>query len=214
MHVKPERQQILRQTEAYYTQKVVAYGATAQGADWNSTASQQLRFTQLLRLVEGERGLFSINDFGCGYGALVEYLQAHGYAFTYHGFDLSAEMLKRAQERYGTLANCRFSASLEAVSPAQYTVASGIFNVKLDTDETVWAEYMLATIDRLAALSTQGFAFNVLTKYSDPPRMRPHLYYADPGWLFDYCQRRHSRWVAVLHDYGLYEFTMLVRKGG
>lgn len=212
--MKREWQQILRQTEGYYTQKVLEYGATAQGVDWNSSASQQLRFKQLLRLVEGEQGLFSINDFGCGYGALVEYLQAQDYAFTYHGCDLSAEMVKRAQEQYRTLANCRFSVSLEAMAPAQYTVASGIFNVKLDTDEAVWAEYMLATIDRLAVLSTQGFAFNVLTKYADPPRMRPYLYYADPGWLFDYCQLRHSRWVALLHDYGLYEFTLLVRKGG
>ena len=42
--------------------------------------------------------------------------------------------------------------------------------------------------------------------------MRPDLYYADPCFLFDYCQRRYSRWVAVLHDYGLYEFTIVVRK--
>lgn len=166
--MKTEWQHILRQTEGYYTQKVLEHGATAQGVDWNSSASQQLRFKQLLRLVEGERGLFSINDFGCGYGALVEYLQAQGHAFTYQGFDLSAEMVKRAHEQYGALANCRFSTSLEALSPAQYTVASGIFNVKLDTDEAVWTEYMLATIDRLAVLSTQGFAFNVLTKYADP----------------------------------------------
>jgi SAM-dependent methyltransferase len=212
--VKQEWQQVLRQTEAYYTQKVLEHGDTAQGVDWNSTASQQLRFTQLLRLVEGEPGLFSINDFGCGYGALVEYLQAHGYAFTYHGFDLSTEMVKRARERYGGLTHCHFSTSVEALSAADYTVASGIFNVKLDTNDAAWKEYMLATIDQVAALSTRGFAFNVLTKYSDPPRMRPHLYYADPCILFDHCQRRYSRWVALLHDYRLYEFTLLVKKEG
>ena len=41
--------------------------------------------------------------------------------------------------------------------------------------------------------------------------MRPDLFYADPCWLFDQCKRRHSRDVALLHDYGLYEFTILVR---
>jgi len=30
--------------------------------------------------------------------------------------------------------------------------------------------------------------------------------------LFDYCKRTYSRDVALLHDYGLYEFTILVRK--
>jgi hypothetical protein len=48
--------------------------------------------------------------------------------------------------------------------------------------------------------------------YSDPERMRAHLYYADPCRLFDHCKRRYSRHVALLHDYGLYEFTILVRK--
>jgi hypothetical protein len=30
--------------------------------------------------------------------------------------------------------------------------------------------------------------------------------------VFDLCKRRHSRNVALLHDYGLYAFTVLVRK--
>ena len=36
-----------------------------------------------------------------------------------------------------------------------------------------WPEYVRETIDRLAALSTRGFAFNMLTSYSDADRMRP-----------------------------------------
>jgi hypothetical protein len=30
--------------------------------------------------------------------------------------------------------------------------------------------------------------------------------------IFDICKRKFSRNVALLHDYGLYEFTILVRK--
>jgi hypothetical protein len=30
--------------------------------------------------------------------------------------------------------------------------------------------------------------------------------------LFDLCKRRYSRNVALLHDYEIYEFTILVRK--
>lgn len=208
------RHHILRQTEAYYTKKVVAHGATAQGVDWNSEASQQLRFAQLLRLVEGTEQPFSINDFGCGYGALIAYLYECGYDFVYHGYDLSTQMINHARERYGHLSNCHFSTSLAGLEPAQYTVASGIFNVKLDTATASWSGYVLDTLDQLADLSRQGFAFNVLTRYADAERMRPELYYADPGMLFDHCQRHYSRWVALLHDYGLYEFTVLVRKHG
>jgi SAM-dependent methyltransferase len=207
-------QEILRKIKAYYTAKIVAHGATPGGVDWNSLESQQLRFQQLLRIVGDPEETISINDMGCGYGALVEYLRAHGYRFSYHGYDISPEMIARAREQYGQLASCHFSTTLKALSPAHYTVASGIFNVKLDIPVEEWTAYMLATIDQLAMLSTKGFAFNVLTAYADTHRRRSDLYYADPGMVFDYCQRQHSRWVALLHDYGLYEFTVLVRKEG
>jgi hypothetical protein len=51
----------------------------------------------------------------------------------------------------------------------------------------------------------------MLTSYSDPGRMRPDLYYGDPREYFDLCKRKYSRHVALLHDYGLYEFTIIVR---
>ncbi|HAW53355.1 MAG TPA: SAM-dependent methyltransferase, partial [Flavobacteriales bacterium] len=47
---------------------------------------------------------------------------------------------------------------------------------------------------------------------SDPDRKRPDLYYGDPCFFFDYCKRNFSRNVALLHDYNLYDFTILVRK--
>jgi hypothetical protein len=95
--------------------------------------------------------------------------------------------------------------------PADYTVASGVFSLKLDAGFDDWTAYVFETLHKLRALSTRAFAFNSLTKYSDLERMRPELYYADPGVMFDYCKRNLSRDVALLHDYGAYEFTMIVR---
>jgi len=60
--------------------------------------------------------------------------------------------------------------------------------------------------------SIKGFAFNMLTKYSDREYMKEYLYYADPLFIFDYCKRNFSKKVALIHDYELYEFTILVRK--
>jgi hypothetical protein len=98
------------------------------------------------------------------------------------------------------------------LQPADYTVASGIFNVKLEASSTEWERYVLRTLEKISSLSKRGFAFNVLTKYSDPEFRRPDLYYADPLLLFDYCKTKLSRFVTLLHDYPLYEFTILVRK--
>jgi hypothetical protein len=95
---------------------------------------------------------------------------------------------------------------------ADYGVASGIFNVRLSHEDSEWLDYIESMLEVLDRTSRLGFAFNCLTSYSDRDKMRDDLYYADPRRLFDLCKRRYSRDVALLHDYGLYEFTLLVRK--
>ncbi len=202
---------IIRQVGDYYTEKIQTHGASAQGVDWNSVESQFLRFQQLLKVIEGEES-FSINDYGCGYGGLVDFLETLGRSYRYTGFDISEAMILRASDKHGDRKNCSFVQNEEDLKGSDYTVASGIFNVKMETPVEDWMEYCLETIDKLAKLSTKGFAFNVLTSYSDAEYMRPDLYYADPCFYFDHCKRKYSRWVSLLHDYGLYEFTILVKK--
>lgn len=197
---------ILKSTEQYYSDKIKAHGATAKGVDWNSPESQALRFEQLLNVCDRTTP-FSINDYGCGYGALAEYLVEHGYTFEYRGFDISEEMIARAR----ALRPYPFFSDRSLLTLADYTVASGIFNVKQQTSDEEWTAYMLHTLKDMAELSSKGFAFNVLTKYSDREYMRADLYYADPLFLFDYCKRNFSRYVSLLHDYPLYEFTILVK---
>lgn len=93
-----------------------------------------------------------------------------------------------------------------------YIVASGIFNVRQDTSNEEWLEYILDTIHMFYTNSNKGFAFNCLTKYSDTEHMKDYLFYADPLYLFDYCKKEYSRNVALLHDYDIYDFTILVRR--
>jgi len=202
---------ILSQTRQYYDKKLGAYGPTPKGVDWNSAASQELRFEQLLKVCDTSIP-FTLNDYGCGYGALAAYMTGQNYRFEYNGFDLSVQMIDAAQKEYGNFGHCRFSSDEGSLGVADYTVASGIFNVKLQTSDEEWKGYVLHTLGKMAELSKKGFTFNALTKYSDPEFMRDDLFYADPLFLFDYCKRNFSRFVAVLHDYPLYEFTILVKK--
>lgn len=194
----------------YYTRKLKEFGATPKGADWNSLDSQQLRFQQLLRLCDGEAEL-SVNDYGCGYGALVDYLRADGRRYDYGGYDASAAMIEAARERCRGDAACRFTAELGALAARQYTVASGVFNVMAQTPAGEWWAYIVRSLDEIAAASTDGFAANFLTSYSDPPKQRPDLFYADPSDVLRHCMTRYGRRAALLHDYPLYEFTILVR---
>jgi SAM-dependent methyltransferase len=202
---------ILRQVGDYYGDKLAAHGPTAQGADWNSEASQQLRFEQFSRLWP-TTAQFSLNDLGCGYGALHDYLAGRGRVVDYFGLDVSAAMIEEASRRTAGRKNCAFACGSSFPRIADYCVASGIFNVKLRAPDESWQAHVLATLAEMHRASRSGFAFNCLTRYADPHRMRSDLYYADPGALFDHCKRNFARNVALLHDYGLYEFTIVVRK--
>lgn len=199
---------ILSRVQEYYDEKLRAHGPTARGVDWKSQESQQLRFAQLVKLIDHNRP-FTINDFGCGYGALIDYLESCNFQFRYTGFDISSEMIARAGELHP---GSSFVTDKGRLREADYTLASGIFNVKLGTDEAEWKRYMLDVLDAMNSLSKSGFAFNALTKYSDAEFMRTDLYYADPLFFFNHCKTNYSRFVTLLHDYPLYEFTMLVRK--
>jgi SAM-dependent methyltransferase len=193
----------------YYGDKLAQHGASPRGADWNSAESQELRFAQLVKVCEPQ-ARFSLNDIGCGYGALVDYLSRLGKECDYLGVDISAPMVATARQLHP---QARFLVGERADRSADYSVASGIFNVRLSARDDDWLAHVHSTLHAMDAGSRRGFAFNCLTKYSDPARMQDYLYYADPAALFDYCKTRFSRDVALLHDYGLYEFTVVVRKG-
>ena len=121
-------------------------------------------------------------------------------------------MIAKANELHAGMQGVAFVGKERDLREADYTVASGIFNVKLEASCTEWESYVLRTLETISRLSKRGFAFNVLTKYSDPEFLRPDLYYADPLFFFDCCKTKFSRFVSLLHDYPLYEFTLLVRK--
>lgn len=206
-----ETRSLLEDVGRYYSRKLEEHGATPRGVDWNGAESQALRFEQLMRIADGTGG-FSLVDLGCGYGALYDYVAARFPSVTYMGTDISTAMIETARHRLGSNPSCRFQVGARPEQPADYAVASGLFNVRLHHDEVEWHTYMLETLQTLDASSRRGFAFNCLTRYSDIDKMRSDLYYADPLALFDHCKRTFSSHVALLHDYGLYEFTMLVRK--
>src|SRR2546430_2343109 len=126
---------LLRDVERYYTGRLQEHGATAKGVDWSSAESQTLRFTQLARLWEDQRKI-SVIDFGCGYGALADYLDGAGLEFAYQGFDISEPMIREAKAR--ARGRGMFTTDAAHLEPADYVVASGVFNVKLKTDSQAW----------------------------------------------------------------------------
>lgn len=201
---------IIDTVNKYYTDKIKTHGATPAGVDWNSQESQELRFGQLLKVIN-EPGEFSILDYGCGFGSLYGYMQSKYSNYEFTGFDISSEMLEAAKQKFNQK-NSHWINKLDSTISYDYVVASGIFNVRQQFDDAAWQKYIVETLDSINKVTTKGFAVNMLTSYSDKEYMKDYLYYANPNYFFDYCKTHYSKYVAVLHDYPLYEFTLIVRK--
>jgi len=205
------RNEILKDIEKYYSQKINTHGPVPAGVDWNSEDSQLIRFEQLLKITSAIIGPFSLLDFGCGYGALYRFMQPRIKNFNYSGYDISEPMIKEAHSLINDK-TVKFSTNLNELGQPDIAVASGIFNVKQNSSQEEWFEYVKETLHRINHISLKGFSFNMLTSYSDTDRKKEYLYYPDPCEIFSFCKREFSKEVALLHDYNLYEFTILVRK--
>ncbi len=104
--------------------------ALPRGVDWNSEASQKVRFNQLLKVVEIPR--FSILDYGCGYGALADYLVEKGFEAEYFGFDILDSAIQLARQVHAGKPRRTFFSQPAKLTEVDYIVASGIFNVRCD----------------------------------------------------------------------------------
>lgn len=200
----------LDQVKSYFDKRIREHGASPRGSDWNSDTSQNLRFDQLLKVIDSRS--FSILDYGCGYGALADYLVTLELDADYYGFDILESAIEVAKTAHAGTPRRTFSSDKSQLLVCDYVVASGIFNFRGEQSFERWTEYVISVLHDFDRLGQRGFSSNFLTKYSDADKMRPDLYYADPTFLFDYCKRNFSRNVALLHDYALYDFTILVRK--
>lgn len=200
----------LEHVKSYFDKRIQEHGASPRGSDWNSETSQNLRFDQLLRVVEAQS--FSLLDYGCGYGALADYLVTQGFEVDYYGYDILESAIETARRVHADQPRRTFFMDKAELPVCDYAVASGIFNFRGEQSFEDWTEYVIGVLQEFNQLSRRGFSSNFLTKYSDADKMRPDLYYADPLFLFDYCKRNFSKNVALLHDYRLYDFTLIIRK--
>lgn len=205
--------QMLSKVNSLYSENVRTMGASPRSVGWRDVDSQKLRFEKLTQVITG-RGLdkpVTINDLGCGYGALFSYLVADRKLEVgkYTGYDISAEMLETAAGLTDP-ARCEFRCGPRITDPADYSFVSGTFNVKFEVNDDKWRGYVIDCLHNLDRHSVRGFAFNLLTTYVD--YMESHLYYGDPLFYFDLCKRIFSKKITLIHDYNLFEWTILVHK--
>jgi SAM-dependent methyltransferase len=192
-----------------YFERTVAKGDSHEGVGWPTLENQRIRFDAALRLIEPGVGDFSVNDFGCGLAHLYDHIKARRLPMkSYRGYDLSEPSLEMARERLGD--EVELIRDDHLTEEADYSLALGIFNARLDAAEEEWLAFMKSVAHDLYEHSARGCAFSSLSTYVD--WMEPQLYYGDPMKMFAYCKEEISPRVALLHDYPIFEWTILIRR--
>jgi SAM-dependent methyltransferase len=151
-------------------------------------------------------------DVGCGYGALAAFL-ADRYPqadVDYLGIDVSPIMIRRARRRFRGDPKRRFRIGRNCLENADYTIASGIMNIRLGVSVAEWENLIRATLTDMRNKSRKGFAVNFL---AIPPRSAPpEMVYCAPAsrWAL-FCQEELACATEVREGYGLGEYTLLAR---
>lgn len=197
--------------DRHYSGLLRRFGPTPLGVGWTCVPTQELRFIQLTRPL-GASGHFSINDIGCGYGALLGFLRKRlkRASIDYLGLDISQAMIDEARRRWAGVANARFEVSEGACPSADFCVASGVFNVKLGHDRSTWEAFVAGTLRQMYAGSRIGTAVNFLRE-DDRLEEIPELYRCQPGPWVEYGRRLGAA-VELRDGYGMPEFTLLLRR--
>jgi len=189
-------------------------GATPKGVFWSSEANVKKRFEILCRVFYPEdiaKGETSITDLGCGYGALYDFLSDHPIirGGAYRGYDICETLLDACMTRVKD-PRASFHLSMRATQPADYSIVSGTFNLKLDADDADWLTYTQISLKALWNQTDKALAFNMLD-IADAASM-DGLYYADPAVFETFCRDNLSENVTVVSDYNLPDFTIYVRR--
>jgi SAM-dependent methyltransferase len=203
--------------DRYYSRKVHIHGPSPAGVDWACLPTQELRFGQLLRVC-GPEAFFSLNDIGCGYGALLAFLakgRKRGARVNYLGVDLSAAMVAQARFLWRKRPMTEFLVASASPRTADYSIASGIFNVKLDQPRALWETFIARTLADMHCSSRVGFAVNFLAPLEKDETGPPELYRVVPEHWQRHCEETLGARVEVLRTHGLPgEYTLLARAPG
>ncbi|NQV98690.1 MAG: methyltransferase domain-containing protein [Rhodospirillales bacterium] len=204
---------ILSPVARAYERRLRQFGNDPRGVFWQNQEFQFRRFELLSRIFRpaDQEGGVTIHDFGCGYGALFDYLadQPVMTNSTYLGTDMSSRMIAAAREKI-TDPRARFLRHLQAVDEADYTLVSGTFNMHLGQDEADWEAYVKASLQQLWSKTRRGLAFNMLR--DDAEEIFDGLYYINGHDLFDFCATHLSPHVTLQNDHPLPDWTLYVRR--
>ena len=187
------------------TRAVRSTGPTPRAWTGTRPSRKSSRLRQLLKLWEGQQA-FTLNDFGCGYGALVPLLEQLDADVSYRGFDMSAAMLDHARASHARPPHVLFVDREDDLSAGRLHGGERHLQREARGDDRRVGGSTSSRPWRCSPPQRARIRVQHAHQVLGSRQVRPDLYYADPGST-SVAASDYSRNVALLHDYGLYEFT-------
>ncbi len=207
---KAKYAEIYEKVHSYYKEKFEKFGCTAKGVDWGNEEAQRISFEQLVKILpDNKKVSFSLLDYGAGYGALYPYVKKLYKNCIYTGFDINEKAIASANKEFP---EAEWISEPPENREFDYVISCGIFSVRPGIPYILWEAYIEYELEKMNKMAKKGFAFNMLTKYSDPLKVKDYLYYADPCYYFHLCKTKYGKRVLLNHAYPRYEFTIMVNK--
>jgi ubiquinone/menaquinone biosynthesis C-methylase UbiE len=200
-----------REIVKYYRGKIMEFGATARGVDWNGEESQKLRLEVLIEL--SDHLLIQkcrVLDYGCGYGELATKLQNQNYEVDYTGYDLVEESLAEARKRFSNQHNIKFTSSLDMNEKFDVIFASGVFNLRFGSSKEWLFDYIKPTLSEMC-LKSSFLVLNFLKP--NPTKPSAKLFFPSLKEIGSVLPKKY-RVVETREDYGLWEWSALIERDG
>jgi len=121
---------------------------------WGSKKDQNKRFEVLLQI--GVENGDTVLDFGCGLGALYEYMNKHYDDFGYIGADINQEFINKCKNKYPEAKFIKIDDIKDVKLKYDWLIASGAFTVYTPIED------MLKTIKTAFTTVKYGIAVNFL----------------------------------------------------
>jgi hypothetical protein len=209
----PQFSLILNDVMSHYKKIFREYGHSAQGANWRDKDGQFLRFKVILDIIKRKNiENKTLADMGCGSGSFLDFcLKEKIKLKSYIGYDILNEPIENIKKNTAfDYFEKELIVSAVPIKNSDYFIASGLFNVKLESCDDVWKRYIFSLLDAMYEKSNIGVCFNLFTDVVD--WRCDDLFYGSSEEFKAHFQKYSPKNIIVSQNYGLFEWTMYIEK--
>ena len=207
---KPEFKEMVDRISGKTVEFFKEHGDNHAGVGWFKPDGLNERYAAHCSIISNPG---TVLDFGCGLGAMYEWMQKNGYRdCDYTGLDNSEVYINRCKEKFTNAIWIKGdSLDQNQIGNFDYIIMCGIFTMKLEyTNDVMW-EYTKELIQKNWKKCNKGIAFNFTSPIVDWER--EDLFHLSFDKIAGFLCKEISRNFEIKAHYGgTYEYTVTVKK--